>query len=116
MSMPSGESPQHALQYYHYQQAHQLVPHGRDATWHVDGTALAWMWGFIVVLVVILLAWVAQYRSTRQRRGIFPIDTWGGYTTEQAGPATRFFFLVTFILVVFGGVMVVTHLINGQKF
>ena len=34
----------------------------------------------------------------------------------QAGPATRFFYLVTFVIVVFGGVMVVTHLINGQKF
>jgi hypothetical protein len=116
MSMPSGESPQHALQYYHYQQSQQLVPHGRDATWHVDGTALAWMWGFIVVLVVLLWAWVTSYRSTRHKGGIFPVDTWGGFTSEQAGPATRFFFIVVLPIVVLGTVMVVTHLIYGQKF
>jgi hypothetical protein len=116
MSMPSGDSPRDAQQYYHYLQSHQLVPHGRDATWHVDGTALLWMWGFVVVLVVLLWAWVTYYRSTRQRLGIFPVDTWGGYTTEQAGPATRFFFIVVLPIVVFGGVLVVTHLIYGQKF
>jgi hypothetical protein len=116
MSMPSGESPQHAEQYYQYLQSHQLVPHGRDATWHIDSSALGWMWGFAVVLVLVLWAWVRQYRSTRPRGFIFPLDTWGGYTTEQAGPTTLFFFLITAIIVIFGGVMVVTHLINGQKF
>jgi hypothetical protein len=116
MSMPSGDSPQKAQQYYHYLQSHQLVPHGRDATWHVDWNALAWMWGFVIVLVLILWAWVRQYRSTRTRLGIFPVDSWAGYTTEQAGPTTRFFFLIAFIIAVFGGVMVVTHLIYGQKF
>ena len=116
MSMPSGDSPQTAQQYYHYLQAHQAVPHGRDATWHVDWTSLAWMWGFVVVLAVILIAWVRQYRSTRQIPGISPLDSWGGYTTEAAGPATAFFFLLLAILVVFGGIMVVGHLISGQKF
>ena len=116
MSMPSGESPQHALQYYQYQQSHQLVPHGRDATWHVDGNALAWMWGFVIVLVLILWAWVRSYRSGRKTPGIFPVDTWAGFTTEQASPATLFFFIVTLVIVAFGGVMVVTHLIYGQKF
>jgi hypothetical protein len=116
MSMPSGESPQHALQYYHYLQSHELVPHGRDATWHVDWNALGWMWGFVLVLVVILWAWVRSYRSTRQTRGIFPVDTWGGFTTEGASPATTFFFILAVVIVGFGGVMVVTHLIYGQKF
>ena len=83
---------------------------------HVDGNALAWMWGFVIVLVVLIWAWVRQYRSTRQITGIFPLDTWGGYTTEAAGPATMFFFLITAIIVVFGGVMVVGHLVSGQEF
>jgi hypothetical protein len=116
MSMPSGESPQHAQQYYHYLQSHQLVPHGRDATWHVDSTSLGWMWGFVAVLAVILLVWIRQYRTTRHRPGIFPVDIWGGYTSEAAGPATTFFFVLALIIVVFGGVMVVGHLVNGQLF
>jgi hypothetical protein len=116
MSMPSGESPQTARDYYHYLQGQQVVPHGRDVTWHVDWTALAWFWGFVVVLVVVLLAWVRQYRTTRQRGGISPLDTWAGYTTEAAGPATTFFFLFTAVVVAFGAVMVIGHLISGQKF
>jgi hypothetical protein len=116
MSMPSGDSPQTARDYYHYLQGQQIVPHGRDATWHVDWTALAWFWGFVIVLVVILLAWVRQYRTTRQRGGISPLDTWAGHTTEAAGPATTFFFLFMGVVVAFGAVMVIGHLISGQKF
>jgi len=116
MSMPSGESPQHAEQYYHYLQSQQIVPHGRAATWHVDWTALGWMWGFVLVLAVIIILWVRQYRSTRQRSGLFPLDTWGGYTTEAAGPATTYFFVFTAIVVVFGAVLVIGHLVNGQLF
>ena len=114
MSMPSGDSPQTAQQYYHYLQAHEIVPHGRAATWHVDWTALAWMWGFVIVLAVILFFWIRGYRSARQV--LSPLDTWAGYTTEAAGPASFFFFVLTAVIVVFGGVMVVGHLISGQKF
>lgn len=116
MSMPTGDSPQTAQNYYHYLQGQQIVPHGRDATWHYDWTALGWMWGFVIVLVVVLLAWVRQYRSTRQSTGIAPLDSWAGYTTEAAGPATVFFFLLTAVISVFGAVMVIGHLISGQKF
>ncbi|MEA2405211.1 MAG: hypothetical protein QOE08_1858 [Thermoleophilaceae bacterium] len=116
MSMPSGDSPKDAQQYYHYLQSHQLVPHGRDATWHVDWTSLAWMWGFVAVLVVIIFVWIRQYRTTRHRFGIFPLDTWAGYTTEAAGPATTYFFVFTLVVVLFGGEMVVGHLLNGQLF
>ena len=116
MSMPSGDSPQTARDYYHYLQGQQTVPHGRDVTWHVDWNALAWFWGFVIVLVLILLAWVRQYRTTRQRGGISPLDTWAGYTTEAAGPATTLFFLFTGVVVAFGAVMVIGHLISGQNF
>ena len=85
-------------------------------TWDVDWTALSWMWGFVIVLVLILVLWVRQYRSTRQVTGISPLDSWAGYTTEAAGPATAFFLLFTAVVVVFGAVMVVGHLISGQKF
>jgi hypothetical protein len=116
MSMPSGDSPRVAEQYYHYLQSQQLEPHGRTVTWHVDWTALAWMWGFVIVLAVMLLLWIRQYRSTRHRAGIFPLDTWGGYTTEAAGPATTFLLFFTLGVLIFGGEMVVGHLINGQLF
>ena len=82
MSMPSGDTPQKAQQCYHYLQSHQLVPHGRTVTWHVDWNSVAWMWGFVVVLVLLILIWVRQYRSTRQAGGIFPLDTWAGYAVS----------------------------------
>jgi hypothetical protein len=116
MSMPSGDSPQKAQQYYHYLQAHQLEPHGRTSTWHVDWNSLAWLWGFVIVLTVLLILWVRQYRTTRRRPGIFPLDTWGGFTTEAAGPATRLFFLFTLVVGAFGAEFVIGHLISGQLF
>jgi hypothetical protein len=116
MSMPRGDTPQKAQDYYHYLQSHQLVPHGRDATWHVDWTSLGWMWGFVAVLIVVVFLWIRQYRSTRQSGGIFPVDTWGGYTTEAAGPATTFFFVLMIVVLAFGAEFVIGHLINGQLF
>jgi hypothetical protein len=115
-TMPSGDSPQKAQDYYHYLQSRQLEPHGRVETWHVDWNALLWDWGFVIVLAILLLLWVWQYRTTRTRGGISPIDTWGGYTTERAVHVPWFFYFVTLVTVVFGGVMVIGHLINGQLF
>jgi hypothetical protein len=113
--MESGESPQHALAYYHYLQAHQETLHV-PATWHVDWMSLAWLWGFAIVLSLVTLMWVWQYRSTRQRAGIYPIDSFGGYTTELAGPATLFFLVLAAILVAFAVALIVGHLVWGQKF
>ena len=114
-SMPSGESPQHAREYYHYLQGHQETLHV-PKTWVVDWLSLAWLWGFAIVLSLAIVWWIWQNRTTRQRTGIYPIDSFGGYTTELAGPATTFFFFLTAVIFVFGAVMVVGHLISGQKF
>jgi hypothetical protein len=116
MSMPTGDSPRTAQNYYHYLQGHQLTPHGRAATWHVDWNALAWLWGFVAVLIVVLLVWVRQYRTTRARTGIFPIDSFGGYTTELAGPATVFFLVLAGIVAISSAFIIVGHLVWGQKF
>jgi hypothetical protein len=115
MSMPRGDSPQKAHDYYLYLQGHH-ESEGRIATWHVDWLSLAWEWGFVVALVAAALLWVKQYRTTRQRTGIYPLDSFGGWTTEAAGPATAFFLLITLVIVGFAVVMVVGHLIWGQKF
>ena len=50
--------------------------------------------------------------------GVFnqTIDSFGGYTTELAGPATLFFVVLTVILTGFAVVLIVGHLIWGQKF
>ena len=77
---------------------------------------LAWLWGFVIALVLALLLWIWQYRSTRQRTGIYPIDNFGGYTTELAGPATLFFVLLTAILTGWAVALIVGHLVYGQKF
>jgi ABC-type multidrug transport system fused ATPase/permease subunit len=112
-SLPSGESPVHAQQFYTYLQAHQQTQYHPD-TWHVRWLDLAWLWGFVLAMAVVLLLWVWQYRSTRQR--IYPVDSFGGVTTELARPATLFFIVFTVILTAFAAVLIIGHLVWGQKF
>ena len=113
MAMPTGDSPEKAQQYYSYLQGHHETD-GRVVTWTVDWWALAWLWGFVIVMTLALIWWVWQYRTTRQR--IYPVDRWGTYTTELAGPATRFFVLLTVFLTGFAIMIIVGHMIWGQKF
>jgi hypothetical protein len=113
--MPSGDTPQKVDAFYQYLQGHQETLQ-TPATWHVHWLDLAWLWGFVIVLSLTLLLWVWQYRSTRQRGGIYPVDTFGGYTTELAGPATFFFLLLSLIITAWAVVLVVGHLVWGQKF
>ena len=113
--MPTGDSPQEVRDYYTYLQGHHIID-GRVATWHIDWFALAWLWGFVAVMSLILLLWVRQYRTTRQRIGLYPLDSFGGETSEAAGPATVFFVWFTGFLVAFDVVIVVGHLVWGQKF
>jgi hypothetical protein len=113
--MPSGDSPQDAQAYYHYLQGHQETMQ-RAATWQVRWVDLAWLWGFVIVMVLVIIWWIWQYRTTRQRTGVYPVDSFGGYTTELAGPATVFFLLLTAILTAFAIVLIVGHLVWGQKF
>ena len=113
--MPTGSSPHHVQQYYDYLQAHQQTMQ-EPATWHVRWIDLAWLWGFLIVLALAILFWLWQYRTTRQRTGIYPVDSFGGYTTEAAGPATLFFLLLTAVLAGWAVVLIVGHLVWGQKF
>jgi hypothetical protein len=119
MGMPTGDTPQKAEEYYRYLQGH----HQTDdpvASWKVDWLSLAWMWGFVIVLVLAIAFWVWQYRTTLPRRktrgALYPVDTFGGYTTEQAAPATLFFLLLTVVVVGFAVALIVGHLVWGQKF
>lgn len=114
-SMPSGDSPQKAHDFYTYLQAHHETD-GRVATWHVDWLSLAWLWGFLLIMIIGLFWWISQYRTTRQRPGIYPVDSFGGYTSELAGPATFFFMLLTLFLTLFAVAIIVGHLVWGQKF
>jgi hypothetical protein len=113
--LPSGDTPQKARDFYEYLQGHHETEH-RVATWHVDWTSLAWMWGFVAVLALVLLIWVKQYRTTRQRTGIYPVDRFGGWTSEAAGPATLFFLLLAAVVVAFAVALIVGHIVYGQKF
>ena len=115
MGMPSGDSPAHAHAYYQYLQAHQQTMQ-QPATWHVRWLDLACMWGFVLALALTIIWWVWQNRSTRQRAGIYPVDDFGGYTTELAGPATWFFLLLTAVIAAFAVVLIVGHIVWGQKF
>ena len=111
---PSGDSPEKVRQFYEYLQGHQETTRPVQ-TWHVDWLSLSWLWGFVVVLVFSLLLWVKQYRTTRQS-GIYPVDSFGGWTTEAAGPATLFFLLFTAVIVAFAVAIIVGHIVYGQKF
>jgi hypothetical protein len=115
MGMPSGDSPEDVRQYYHYLQGHQETMQ-RAATWHVHWLDLAWLWGFLIVLILAILLWIWQNRTTRQRTGIYPVDSFGGFTTELAGPATFFFVMLTIFLTGWAVVMIVGHIVWGQKF
>ena len=115
MSMPRGDSPQKAEQYYRYLQSHHESEH-LVRTWHVDWLSLVWMWGFVAVLSFVILLWIWQYRTTRQRTGVYPVDSFGGYTSELAGPATLFFLLLSAIVTAFAVVLIVGHIVWGQKF
>ena len=115
MAMPKGDTPRKAHEYYQYLLS-QHETERRSATWHVDWLSLAWMWGFVAALVLILLLWVWQYRTTRHKERIYPVDTWAGFTTELAGPASSFFLLLTAILVGFAVAIVVGHIVDGQIF
>ena len=115
MGMPSGDSPEKAQQYYHYLQGHQETYY-RAATWHVHWLDLAWLWGFLIVLTLAILLWMWQYRTTRQRTGIYPVNSFGGYTTEMAGPSTFFFILLTIVLAGWALAIIVGHIVFGQRF
>jgi len=115
MGIPSGDTPSKAQAYYHYLQAHQETMQHPD-TWHVRWLDLAWLWGFVVVLAVVFILWLWQYRTTRQRTGLYPVDRFGGYTTELAGPATLFFLVLTAILTAFAVFLILGHIVWGQKF
>jgi hypothetical protein len=102
--------------YYHYLQAHHQSDH-RIVMWKVDWASLAWLWGFVIAIVVVLLLWIRQYRSTRQRGGgLYSTDTWSGYTSELAGPASFFFIVFSAIVIAGAVVLIAGHLIWGQKF
>jgi len=115
MGMPTGDTPQKARDYYDYLLSHHETEH-RVRTWHVDWLSLAWWWGFLVALALILIWWIWQYRTTRQKTGVYPIDSWSGFTSELAGPSTLFFLLLTLIIAGFAIAMIVGHLVNGQVF
>ena len=119
MAMPTGDTPEKVEEYYRYLQGHHETDHP-VVTWHVDWFSLAWMWGFVIVIAAGLLFWVWQYRTTLQRSegraAMYPVDSFGGYTTEQAGPATFFFMLLVLIITGFGIALIVGHLVWGQKF
>jgi uncharacterized BrkB/YihY/UPF0761 family membrane protein len=115
MAMPRGDTPQKAEEFYRYLLAHHETEH-RVKTWSVDWLSLAWLWGFVAALVVILLLWVWQYRTTRHRDRIYPIDSWGGFTSELAGPASLFFLVFVALVTGFAVAIIVGHVVNGQTF
>jgi hypothetical protein len=115
MAMPSGDSPTTAENYYLYLQGHHQTD-GRVVTWDVDWFSIAWMWGWLVVMIVVLVWWILQYRRTLQRGGLYPVDRWGPYVTEVARPASRFFVVFAGFLTAFAIMIILGHLIWGQKF
>ena len=94
MSMPSGDSPEDARDFYHYLQGHHQSQAGRD---------LARRLAFARLALGLRRRPAPWYSSSGcgstgrlgTREGIYPLDSFGGWTTEAAGPATGFFLLFT---------------------
>jgi hypothetical protein len=97
-------------------QAHHQSDHPVKM-WQVDWASLSWLWGFVVAICLVTILWIRQYRSTRQRgAGLYSTDTWSGYASELAGPASFFFLVFSAIIVAGAVVLIAGHLIWGQKF
>ena len=116
MSMPSGDTPQQARS--STTPTCRPPPDRRTAVRRgtSTGSRSPGSGASSLVLALIAALWIWQYRTTRQRTGIYPVDRWGGYTSELAGPATLFFLLFTRSSSAFAVVLIVGHLIWGQKF
>ena len=117
MTMPGGSSPDDAQAYYDYLLAHHQND-GRIVTCTVDWWSLAWMWGFVVAMTVILILWVMQYRTTLKRNvaGLYPVDAWGTYVSESARPSSLFFLVLALGLSLFAAALIIGHLVWGQIF
>ena len=85
-------------------------------TWHVDWMSLAWMWGFVAALSLILIWWIWQYRTTRQKQGSTRSTTGAGSRASSRARRRCFFLLLTAILTGFAIALIVGHIVNGQIF
>ena len=116
LSTITGDSPQTWDSYYHFMQSH-MQTNSPLVTWHTLWDSLGWVWGFIGILTIGTLLWVQQYRSTRRRNRLAPLERWGGYTTEASGPALTQFFVAMVILLVGADIaIIVGHLLWVQTF
>ena len=90
MTMPSGSSPRRRTGSITTTCSPTTRTMARTATWTVDWVSLAWMWGFVLAMTLILILWVMQYRTTLKRNvaGLYPVDRWGELRLRgRLGPA-----------------------------
>ena len=114
--MPTGDTPQKVQAYIDFLQSHHQT-NGPLVTWHIVWDAIGWTWGIFAMIVFALVLWIWQYRTTRRGSFLYPVDTWGGYTTESARPATTPFFLYVLLLIVGMDIaLIVGHLVWGQTY
>ena len=114
--MPTGDTPDKVNGYIHYLQSHHET-NGPLVTWHILWNSLGWVWGIWAMIVLALILWIWQYRTTHRRSFLYPVDAWGGYTTESARPARTHFFVYTTLLILgMDVVLIVGHLLWGQTY
>ena len=115
MSMPTATRPRRSKDFYLYLQGHQQTTHPVQ-TWHVDWMSLAWLWGFVVVIVVVLAALGQAVPDDEAAHGHLSGGQLRRLDDGSAGPATGFFLLFTAIVVGFAVALIVGHIVWGQKF
>ena len=115
MGMPSGDSPAKAQAYYHYLNAHQLTMQ-RPATWEVRWLDLAWLWGFVIVLSLVLLLLGLAVPLDPAEGGHLPGGQLRRLHDGARRPGDVFFLLLTVIVTAFAVVLIVGHIVWGQKF
>ena len=86
MSLPKGDSPEDVRSSSTTICTAINRPTHAVATWHVDWLSLAWLWGFVIVLASCCSSGSGSTARLASATGIYPVDSFGGYTTEQRRP------------------------------
>ena len=85
MSMPSGDSPGDGAAVLPLPPGPQQTDH-RTQTWHVDWMSLAWLWGFVIVLVVVLLRGSGSTARPGSARASARSTAWAATRPRRPGP------------------------------
>lgn len=112
---PSGASDKVARAYYDYLAKQTFATFGE--TYHFDLPSFLIMYAFIGGSIVLLYVFVfAWYAGRLRRNDLYPIEVYGGYITERAGPLDILDYFVWAVMLIYVVVYIVITMIFGQLY